>query len=103
MEPAKVRDHLLSSEYPLGRYKASSFTALGYRRDDRQRLDGAFRHLVASEEVVPGQASRLGDKCEVRGTIQAPSGRRAEIVTVWIILAGERAPRFVTAYPGAKR
>lgn len=44
-----------------------------------------------------------GHPVEVRGTIQGPSGWRAEIVTVWIVLAGETAPRFETAVSGDKR
>jgi hypothetical protein len=44
-----------------------------------------------------------GHPAEVRGPIQGSSGRRAEIVTGWIVLAGETAPRFVTAFPGDKR
>ncbi len=33
------------------------------------------------------------------GPLTGLNGRVAEIVAVWIILAGEDAPRFVTAYP----
>jgi hypothetical protein len=73
VEPAKIRDYLLSSEHPVGRYKASFFTALGYTREDWQRLEAAFLHLAASEEAAPGQASEFGEKYEVRGTIKGPS------------------------------
>lgn len=101
--PAKVRDYLLSPEHPVGRLKAVFFRALGYTKEDWWRLQQDFLALVASEEAVPGQSSDFGQKYEVHGTIQGPSGRRAEVVTVWIILAGERSPRFVTAFPGEKR
>lgn len=103
VEPSKIRDYLLSPEHPIGRFKAPFFTALGYTREDWRQLEGAFLQLIAWEEAVPGQASDFGEKYEVRGTIQGPSGRRAEIVTVWIVLAGETTPRFVTAFPGDKR
>ena len=101
--PAKIRDYLLSPEHPVGRLKAVFLRALGYTREDWQRLQQDFLTLVASEEAVLGQASDFGQKYEVRGTIQGPSGRRAEVVTVWIILAGENSPRFVTAFPGEKQ
>ena len=39
-----------------------------------------------------------GKKYEVRGILQGPFGRRAEVVTVWIILENETFPRFVTAF-----
>jgi hypothetical protein len=47
VEAAKIRDYLLSLEHPVGRYKASFFTALGYTREDWQRLEAAFRFVTA--------------------------------------------------------
>jgi len=103
VDPAKIRDYLLSPEHPVGRLKAVFFSALGYTRKDWRRLQHDLLVMVASEEAVLGRSSDFGQKYEVRGTIQGPSGRRAEVVTVWIILASERSPRFVTAFPGEKR
>lgn len=103
VDPAKIRDYLLSPEHLVGRYKASFFNALGYSREDWRRLEEAFRYLISSEDAVPGNASEFGEKYEVRGTLEGPAGRRAEVVTVWIILTGETIPRFVTAVPGVKR
>ena len=39
-------------------------------------------------------------KYVVSGRLSGPSGDAAGVITVWIILDGESAPRFVTAYPG---
>jgi hypothetical protein len=39
-------------------------------------------------------------KYVVRGTLSGPSGAVADVIAVWILLDGESAPRFVTAYPG---
>lgn len=103
VDPAKIRDYLLSPEHPVGRFKALFFGALGYTRDDWQRLQQDLLAIVASEEAAPGHSSDFGQKYEVRGTIHGPSGRRAEIVTVWIVLLGEGSPRFVTAFPGETR
>ena len=50
--------------------------------------------------MAEGQSSQFGRKYEVRGTIRGPSGRGAEVVTVWVILAGDDVPRLVTAFPG---
>jgi hypothetical protein len=57
--------------------------------------------------LLTGDAERIletpyGRKYEVRGMITGPSGRSADIVTVWIVLHGQDRPRFVTAYPGEK-
>jgi hypothetical protein len=59
-----------------------------------------LRAIVASEDTTPGSKSPFGDKYEVRRTLVGPNGRDAKILTVWIVLAGESAPRFVTAFPG---
>lgn len=76
VDEAKVRDYLLSLEHPIGRFKAMFFGA---------------------------QGSAFGQKYKVRGILEGPSGGRAEIVTVWIVLDGEAAPRLVTAFPGEAR
>ena len=100
LDSGKLRDYLLSSEHPIGRFKATFFAALGYSREGSFRLEGDFRTLIASESAILGGASAFGQKYEVRGTLTGPAGRSARVVTVWIVLVGETSPRFVTAYPG---
>jgi hypothetical protein len=100
VDAAKVRDYLLSHEHPIGRFKAVFFETLGYSRVGWQRLQQDFLDLCRSGTAVEGQASQFGHKYEVHGTHQGPSGRRAEVVTVWVTLIGENVPRFVTAFPG---
>lgn len=95
----KVRDYLLSPEHPIGRYKAAFFSALGYRRDDAIRLQEDLKAVAASGEISWEDASPYGTKYMVRGTLISPMRRKAEIVTVWIVLVSESVPRFVTAYP----
>ena len=56
----------------------------------------------ARQDARLGDVTRFGQKYVVDGTIVGPTGRSAPLVVVWIILAGEDYPRFVTAYPGAK-
>jgi hypothetical protein len=100
VDAAKVRDYLLSHEHPVGRFKAVFFEALGYASTDWTRLQADLLALCRSANVVEGHASPFGRKYEVRGTLQGPSGRSAEVVTVWVVLIGEGVPRFVTAFPG---
>jgi hypothetical protein len=97
---AKIRDYLLSHEHQVGRFKAVFFEALGYSSANWIRLRDDLLQLCRSVVVAEGQPSPFGRKYEVRGTLQGPSGRRAEVVTVWVILLSEEVPRFVTAYPG---
>jgi hypothetical protein len=103
VDDAKVRDYLLSLEHPVGRFKAVFFASLGYTRDQWQRLQQYLLQLRQSGTVEQGPQSAFGQKYEVRGILQGPSGGRAEIVTVWIVLNGEQSPRFVTAFPGEVR
>lgn len=100
VDAAKIRDYLLSYEHPVGRFKAVFFEGLGYARSDWTRLQRDLIDLCRSRDAVEGRASRFGQKYEVRGTLEGPSSRQAEVVTVWVVLVGEDAPRFVTAYPG---
>jgi hypothetical protein len=100
IEPGKLRDYLLSSAHPIGRFKATFFASLGYSREESDQLREDFRALIASESAVFGEKSPYGQKYEVRGTLTGPAGRSARVVTVWIVLVGETSPRFVTAYPG---
>jgi len=46
--------------------------------------------------------TEYGNKYEIRGIITGPSGLSVEIVTVWIILKGEKHPRFISADPGER-
>lgn len=100
VDEAKVRDYLLSPEHPVGRFKAAFFASAGYTRQDWERLQRVFLSIAASEDATPGQPSDFGQKYEVRGRIEGPTGRSFEVVTVWIVLRGESFPRFVTSYPG---
>jgi hypothetical protein len=100
IDAAKLRDYLLSHEHPVGRFKAMFFETLGYSRALWPRLQNDLLELCRTAPAAEGQASQFGRKFEVRGSLEGPSGRRAEVVTIWVILVGENVPRFVTAFPG---
>jgi hypothetical protein len=100
VDPAKVRDYLLSHEHPIGRFKAIFFESLGYLQTDWPRLQSDLMDLCRSRDAIEGQDSQFGRKYLVRGTLKGPSGRQAQVVSVWVVLVGEQFPRFVTAYPG---
>lgn len=99
VEPAKVRDYLLSTEHPVGRFKAALFVALGYSADRWELLRDDILALARAEIASPGQPSPYGRKFEVDGILIGPSGRSAAVRTVWIIRPEEQFPRFVTALP----
>lgn len=98
----KVRDYLLSRSHLVGRSKAQFFFSLGYSTEHWQRLANDIRQLAVSAQVARTDRTEYGQKYEVRGQVEGPSGRTASIVTAWIVLHGESVPRFVTAYPGGR-
>ena len=84
VEPAKVRDHLLSPVHPVGRFKAPVFEALGYSASRWERLQAGLLALARMTEATPGRASPYGKKFQVSGILCAPSGREGVFVTVWL-------------------
>jgi hypothetical protein len=100
LEPAKVRDYLLSVSHPVGRFKAAVFFSLGYTSDDWTRLRDDLLVLAQQGEARPGQQSEYGRKYEVSGTLQGPNGRARSITTVWLVRTGQSHPKFITAFPG---
>ncbi len=99
VDPAKVRDYLLSSVHPVGRFKAIFFVSLGYTQDRWETLRDDLLALARSGDAVPGRLSVFRRMFEVGGMPTGPFGRTAEIRTVWIVASDEASPRFVTAYP----
>jgi hypothetical protein len=101
VDAAKVRDYLLSPAHRVGSAKARFFTQLGFGAGNWESFrDELLRFAEGNAEVA--ETNRFGQKYVVLGTIEGPTGRAAPVVVVWIVLHGEDAPRFVTAYPGAK-
>ena len=96
---AKIAGYLLNPLHPDGAGKAWFFRRLGFHVEQWEVLADALRELVARSEVTNRVDSKHGAKYIVDGLIDAPSERTAKVRTVWIIDAGEQAPRLVTAYP----
>ena len=97
---AKIRDYLLSTSHPVGRFKAPFFASLGYTVADWQRLEQDLLGLADSGDAESGRPSPYGQKYEIRGTLYGPSGRSASVLTVWIVRFESDVPEFVTAFPG---
>ena len=90
--------HLLSPTHPIGRYKALFFRTLGYEQSNWRQLESQVRSLLA-RPAEPLESTEYGTKYAITAPLTGLNGRMAEIVSIWIILAGEDMPRFVTAYP----
>ena len=99
----KIRDYLLSTERPIGRFKAAFFWTLGYSHEQWEQLESDIRGFHTSEDVSEVVESRYGKKYIIRANLKGPNGEEAALVSVWIVLNDEELPRFVTAYPGERQ
>jgi hypothetical protein len=100
IQPEKLRDYLLSTEHPIGRFKAAFFARMGYSRQDWQRLQLDIWQIAQSGAALERQGSTFGRRYEVNGILRGTSGREASVTTVWIVRNDEDFPRLVTVYPG---
>ncbi len=100
IDPAKVRDYLLSAVHPVGRFKAVVFQALGYKTDEWEKLRDDLLALARTVEAIPGETSPFGQKYELSGTLRGPNGRDAKFTCVWLVPVDGETPRFITAFPG---
>ena len=98
VEEAKLVDYVLSQTHPIGRFKAHFFASLGIETENWEFLHSALLRMAASADAKLGQATVFGQKYLIPGHLEGPGGS-ADIVSVWIILAGEDVPRLVTVYP----
>jgi hypothetical protein len=99
IEPAKLRDYVLSPSHPVGRFKAIFFAALGYSRDEWPRLRDDLRTQHLAHEAEHVETTAFGTKYRIVAPLTGPAGRAVAVVSVWIIRRGEQEPRLVTLYP----
>ena len=90
---------LLSTDHPVGRFKAAFFAQLGYTGEGWQRLEADLRAQQLPLDAQEGEPTVYGRKFTISGPLTGPSGDAAGLVSVWVIRRGEDVPRFVTAYP----
>jgi hypothetical protein len=100
VEPAKIRDYLLSASHPVGRFKAAIFLSLGYTSADWARLRDDLLMVAREGDAYPGQQSEYGQKYEVSGILKGPNGHVRTITTVWLLPSSQTQPKFITAFPG---
>ena len=99
IDPAKVRDYLLSDVHSVGRFKAAFFVTLGYSTDRWELLRDDLLALARAGSATAEKPGPFGRTFEVDGMLTGPTGRSADVRTVWIVRTTEDIPRFVTAFP----
>jgi hypothetical protein len=101
IETTKVTAYLLSPAHPQGRNKAAFFRRLGFRREHPEVLWQALRRLAPTIDVTE-TVFPFGIKYVGTGLLDSPSGRRVQVVTVWVMRDGLPPPILVTAYPASE-
>src|SRR5437762_14090911 len=70
--------------------------------DTRPRTGVSWRRTFAvstcREMLRFEDHTAYGQKYSIRAPLVGPSGRSANVVSVWLVRTGEERPRFVTAY-----
>ena len=100
IDAVKLRDYVLSSSHPIGRFKVRFFAALGFTADAWPEFERALREQHLTQDASPMGIDVHGQAFAIRAILQGPTGASALVVSVWFVRAGEAVPRFVTAYPG---
>jgi hypothetical protein len=96
---AKIKDYLLSETHDLGKEKAAFFTSFGFTATEWTVLAAALLQHAYTHEVSKIIESVHGIKYVIEGTLHTPDQRQPRVRVVWMVDAGSRVPRLVTAYP----
>ena len=99
VDERKLRDYLLSSSHPIGRFKAAFFQNLGFSSENWAELAAQLKKVAQEGDVELSTTTKYGRKYVVFGTIVGKQGESAEVVTIWILLDDDDKPRLVTVYP----
>ncbi|HEY4114145.1 MAG TPA: hypothetical protein VGM17_08800 [Rhizomicrobium sp.] len=98
LDVRKLADYCLNPAHPRGRHKARVFRqALGIERMYSPWLREAILAGLATAEAEQQISDEFGSRWRVDIPI-ARQGKQAVIASIWIIRAGETAPRFVTCW-----
>ena len=95
----KFVGYLLAVDHPAGKAKAAFFGALGYDVGNWEVLRDDLVALATAGEPGTESESKWGTKHTIDGILTSPSGRSANVRTIWIVDRGSSSPRLVTAYP----
>jgi len=98
VDAEKLTDYLLSQTHPIGKSKAAWFGILGYNLTDWRLLQSDLAQLASKDAILLSE-TQYGQKYGISGTLIGPNGKSGKVMTVWIIITGQKNPRLVTAYP----
>ena len=98
VSPAKLTRYLLSNRHPIGSSKALFFRKPGFSLMSWGELADELLEMARTCDAlrIP---SPFGMKYRIVAPLVGPSGRSAEVISIWIVGHEDSIPRFVTAYP----
>lgn len=99
IESAKLTDYILNPAHKEGWPKGRLLGRLGFDLTDPESLMAAILVHVRGNPVSRTNVTTYGVKYCIDGPVTPPTGRVAQIRTVWQIDAGQSDPRFVTLKP----
>ncbi|MFB2977595.1 DUF6883 domain-containing protein [Microseira sp. BLCC-F43] len=99
IQPAKLTGYLLSETHSVGKSKAKFFREFGFNEENVEILEQELLRVARFQEINETITTTHGTKYTIVGTINTPSGKAVNVITVWIIDANQETPRFVTAGP----
>jgi hypothetical protein len=99
--PEKLRDYVLSPTRltQQGDWRQLFFGRLGYSSVNWQQLEEDLRAKHLCLDAASSELTALGVKYRIVGPMARPGRRKAEVMSVWIVLTGESVPRLVTLFP----
>ena len=97
--PLKITGYLLNDSHPTGGPKSAFLQRFGFLLARPDALEAALLAHALAHDVRMSITTSRGMKYEISGPMVCPDGRMPIVKTVWIVLNGETAPRFVTAVP----
>ena len=66
---------------------------------NRKTLAKALQKLARQAEITKSATSPHGEKYVIVGQVESPTGKAANVRTIWIVDKGRDMARLVTAYP----
>lgn len=95
----KFTGYFLNPNHKVGGDKALVFEkVLGYNKENWSELKSQIQQGLFKYRSAKGLTDQYGQRFEVRMMIKGPTGRYAKVKTGWIVDAGEKYPRIVSAY-----
>ena len=94
----KIEDYCLNPSHPRGRHKARVFReALDLERSDAEWLRGFLLEAARASEASRIGMTPWGTHWRLDATIRRHE-KSIVVRSIWIVRAGENAPRFVTCW-----